>query len=101
MNLLFAAILDFLLNIPFGYWRAKEKRFSWQWFASIHFPIPFIIIIRYQFNLGFALYTYPIMLATFFVGQYLGKVLNRKFAKEITTSKNIFADLLRLYKTNK
>lgn len=98
MNLLFAAILDFLLNIPFGYWRGMEKPFSWQWFASIHFPIPFVILIRYQFDLGFALYTYPIMLTTFLVGQYLGKVLNRRFSKKIAVSKVIFVDLWKMFK---
>ena len=81
MNLVYALILVFLINIPFGYWRAIEKKFSWQWFASIHIPIPFVVLIRYQFDLGFALYTYPFMIAVFFGGQFFGKILNRIFAK--------------------
>lgn len=93
MNLSFAALLVLLLNIPFGYWRAMEKKLSWQWFLTIHLPIPLVILIRFQFNLGFELYTYPIMLSAFFAGHFLGKILNKIFAKKITVSKNIFKDL--------
>jgi hypothetical protein len=98
MNLFYAAILVFLFNIPFGYWRAMEKKFSWQWFVSIHVPIPFVVLVRYQFNLGFALYTYPIMVLAFFSGQFLGKILNKQFSKKIDVSKNIFKDLVVLIK---
>ena len=35
-----------LLNLPFGYARAKTKRYSLRWFLFIHVPIPVIFIAR-------------------------------------------------------
>ena len=34
------------LNLPFGYARAKTRRYSLRWFLYIHVPIPFIFIVR-------------------------------------------------------
>ncbi len=81
-NLLFAAIVTFLLNLPFGYFRAGYKKFSIKWFAAIHFPIPFIIWFRYLFDLGFELYTYPIMVGAFFLGQLIGKFIRKQQEKK-------------------
>jgi hypothetical protein len=72
MLLLLAACIDFIINIPFGYWRANVKRFSLQWFLSIHIPIPFIVLIRIYTGIGFEFITYPIMLTAFFLGQLAG-----------------------------
>ena len=72
MLLLLAACIDFLINIPFGYWRANVKRFSLQWFLSIHLPIPFIILVRIYTGIGFAFITYTIMIIAFFLGQLVG-----------------------------
>ena len=72
MLLLLAVCIDFLINIPFGYWRANVKRFSLQWFLSIHIPIPFIILVRIYTGIGFELITYPIMIIAFFLGQLAG-----------------------------
>lgn len=43
-----AAIFVFtlLINLPFGYARARAKRYSLRWFLYIHIPIPFIFIAR-------------------------------------------------------
>jgi hypothetical protein len=35
-----------LLNLPFGYVRAKTKRYSLRWFLYIHIPIPLIFAAR-------------------------------------------------------
>jgi len=35
-----------LINLPFGYARAKTKRYSLRWFLYIHVPIPLILIAR-------------------------------------------------------
>jgi hypothetical protein len=72
MILLLAAFFDLIFNIPFGYWRANTKRFSIQWFLSIHLPIPFIIILRIYSGIGFELITYPIMVSAYLLGQYIG-----------------------------
>jgi len=42
--LLFAFTL--LINLPFGYARARAKRYSLRWFLFIHVPIPVIFIVR-------------------------------------------------------
>lgn len=38
--------LTFMLNMPFGYFRGKTKRYSLKWFLCIHMPIPFIVLAR-------------------------------------------------------
>ena len=35
-----------LVNLPFGYARARAKRYSLRWFLFIHVPIPVIFIVR-------------------------------------------------------
>ena len=85
MILLLAAITDLIFNIPFGYWRANTKRFSLQWFLSIHLPIPFIILIRIYSGIGFEFITYPIMVSAFLLGQHFGYKLHRyRKEKELT-----------------
>jgi len=73
MNLLLASLAVFFLNIPFGMWRSKTKKFSWQWALSIHVPIPFVVALRFLFHLGFKWWTYPFLVGAFFLGQLSGK----------------------------
>ncbi|MFA8433986.1 MAG: hypothetical protein ACEPOZ_05670 [Marinifilaceae bacterium] len=75
INLLYAILATFFLNLPFGYIRQGFKRYSFNWFFAIHVPIPVVIFFRYFFELGFQLYTYPFMLGAFFLGQFAGKKL--------------------------
>lgn len=84
INLLFAALSTFVLNVPFGFIRQGFKKFSVMWFVCIHAPIPFVILFRHLFGLGFQLYTYPIMVSAFFLGQFAGKKIRiRRDAKKI------------------
>ena len=46
------------------------RRLSWQWFVAIHLPIPFIIVMRLSFGLGW--WFVPFMLASAVTGQLLG-----------------------------
>ena len=78
MNLLFVTIFVFILNLPFGYWRANVRKFSLQWALAVHIPVPFVIAARIFSNIGFELYTYPIIIGAFFLGQFLGKYLYSK-----------------------
>lgn len=75
MNLILAASIVYLLNIPFGYWRENVKKFSFQWILSIHVPIPIIIIIRIYGGIGFRFITYPVLVCAFIMGQYTGSLL--------------------------
>ncbi|RKY94262.1 MAG: hypothetical protein DRQ01_02770 [Ignavibacteriae bacterium] len=97
MILLLAALIDFLFNIPFGYWRANTKRFSIQWFLSIHLPIPFIIILRIYSGIGFEFITYPVMVSSFLLGQYLGYKLHKwRLEKGLTPlSSCLILDMLK------
>lgn len=73
-----AALLVFILNLPFGYWRANTKKFSLFWFLAIHLPIPLVVLIRIKSNIGFVWYSYPIMVGAFFLGQRVGYLINKK-----------------------
>lgn len=75
IKLIVIALLVFILNIPFGYWRANVKRYSAQWFLAIHIPVPFIIAMRLLAEIGFAWYTYVFLVGAFFLGQKFGSVL--------------------------
>lgn len=82
MILLIVGSIIFFFNIPFGYWRANVKKFSFQWFLSIHLPIPFIILARVLTDLGFKWYTYIFTITAFFIGQYGGKIIYRSLKKK-------------------
>ena len=75
-NLAIVTLLTFILNLPFGNWRSKVKKFSGKWFLFIHLPIPIVVIMRYYFELGFRWWTYPFLISAFFLGQYVGKKLS-------------------------
>jgi hypothetical protein len=75
MKIVIIALIIILFNIPFGYWRANVRKFSLQWVLAVHLPVPFIILLRIYSDIGFALWTYPVLVAAFFTGQYIGRVL--------------------------
>ncbi len=74
--------LVLIINIPFGFWRQGVKKFSLQWFLAVHVPIPMVVALRFGFHLGFQLYTYPFMVVSFFLGQWIGaRIRKNKLAK--------------------
>lgn len=78
MNLLLLiAVLVFLINVPFGSWRARAPARSRQWFLAIHLPVPLVIALRVFSGLGFQLATFPLIVGAFFLGQYVGGLLTR------------------------
>jgi len=76
MNILTVASLVFILNLPFGYWRANERKLSTRWFLAIHTPVPFVIALRVFSGLGWQFITFPIMIGAFFGGQLIGGKLH-------------------------
>lgn len=68
ISVLFA--LAVMINLPFGYFRKKAKRFSFRWFLYIHLPIPFIILARILAHIDFKYI--PIFIAAAFIGQLWG-----------------------------
>lgn len=66
----------FILNLPFGYFRANTKKFSLMWFLYIHLPIPLIFILRT--SAGFSIKVIPVIVAGAVLGQIIGGRLNKK-----------------------
>lgn len=65
-----------VLNLPFGYFRVKAKKFSVKWFLYIHLPIPVIFLLRNMAGLGYKFI--PLMIIGAVAGQLIGGKLNRK-----------------------
>ncbi len=101
LNLIIVSLLVFVLNIPFGYWRANVKKFSLQWALAIHIPIPFIIALRIYESIGFAWYTYIFLVGAFFLGQQFGAYLLKVIKQNCNNSTScLIMDLVRCYKSN-
>ncbi|TGE31183.1 hypothetical protein E4K68_18595 [Desulfosporosinus sp. Sb-LF] len=84
-----------ILNIPFGYWRGNVRKFSWQWFISVHCPIPLIIFLRIRLGLGWEWTTYPILVGAYFIGQSLGAKWYKLWKRSMRVSSCLICDILR------
>ncbi len=98
MKIFWVSSFVFLLNLPFGYWRARTTRFSRQWIIAIHLPVPFVAAGRLLSGLGFELYTFPILIGAYFAGQFLGAWLSAlvQNTQRVPVTACIFVDLYRL-----
>jgi hypothetical protein len=72
MGLWTVALLVFLINLPFGYWRASVRKLSTQWFLAVHLPVPLVIALRIFSGLGWKLISFPVLVGAFFLGQFVG-----------------------------
>ena len=72
MGLWTVAPLVFLINLPFGYWRASVRKMSGQWFLAVHIPVLLVIALRIYSGLGFKLISFPVIIGAFFLGQFVG-----------------------------
>jgi hypothetical protein len=72
MGLWTVALLVFLINLPFGYWRASVRKMSRRWFLAVHIPVPLVIALRIFSGLGFKLISFPVIIGAFFLGQFVG-----------------------------
>jgi hypothetical protein len=97
MRLILVAVIVYVFNIPFGYWRENVKKFSLQWALSIHLPIPVIILIRIYSGIGFKFITYPVMVGAFILGQLTGSRIYRWRARkgDLTLSGCMIMDIYR------
>jgi uncharacterized membrane protein len=64
------AVMTVVVNLPFGYFRQKTKKFSLKWFLYIHLPIPLIFLARISSHLSYKFI--PIFVAAAVTGQLLG-----------------------------
>ena len=95
-KLIIITILVFVLNIPFGYWRANVKMFSTQWFMAIHIPVPFIVALRILSGIGFGWQTYLFLAGSFFLGQKLGAMMLKRVHRYCNQDTScLVMDLLR------
>jgi len=77
MSIEFVALIVFLINLPCGFFRARSEKLSKFWFFWVHVPIPFVIALRIASGLGFKLYTFPIVISAYFLGQFTGGMFYR------------------------
>ena len=77
MSILIVIVLVFVINLPCGFFRAQSPKLSKFWFFWVHLPIPFVIAIRILSGLGFKLYTFPIVISAYFLGQFTGGLVYR------------------------
>jgi hypothetical protein len=69
-SILLLFVLTLLINLPFGFGRAKSKRYSFRWFLCIHLPIPVIFVMR---TLSHVEMKYiPIFAVAAVLGQFIG-----------------------------
>jgi hypothetical protein len=67
-----AVCATFLVNLPFGWWRAGLRKFSPAWFVAIHAPVPMVIGLRFALGLPFRWVALPVFVAAYFGGQFVG-----------------------------
>ena len=78
-----AIAATFLVNLPFGWWRAALRKLSPAWFVAIHAPVPIVIGLRWALGLPFRWAVLPLFVAAYFGGQFVGRRLRlRKLQAE-------------------
>ena len=99
MNLLIAlfALIIYLINIPFGYWRANTRKLAIQWYLAIHLPVAGIILMRVFSDIGWSWISFIVFVLAFFLGQMSGAKLFLRQEKKHpdNTSSCLFMDLCR------
>jgi Na+/H+ antiporter NhaB len=72
MSLWTVALLAFLINLPFGYWRASVRRLSAQWFLAVHLPFPVAVALGVYSDIGRGLIGLLVLVGAFCLGQFVG-----------------------------
>jgi len=70
LSLITIVLFVFLLNIPFGYFRSRSKKYSIKWFLFIHIPVPLVIIARVVSHTDYKLI--PVLVLFAVAGQVCG-----------------------------
>lgn len=88
MELWAVAAIVFLVNLPFGFWRASVPKFTRNWMLAIHLPVPIVIALRIFSGLGWAFITFPVLIGAFFLGQFIGGLIARWSRKSYLAKDN-------------
>jgi hypothetical protein len=75
--MIIAAVLTFLVNLPFGFWRAGTRQFSLIWFLAVHGPVPMVVALRLGLGIPFQWTTLPPLVVAYFAGQIAGARMRR------------------------
>ena len=67
----------FILNVPFGYWRANVKGRTFQWLLSIHLPVLLIAGLRIYEGVTLDLTNFLVLVGVFSLGQYAGSLIHQ------------------------
>ena len=70
MKILAVLLFTFLINLPFGWLRRNEKKFTFKWWLYIHLPIPLIIALRIWLQIN--PWLIPLIIAVAVAGQAIG-----------------------------
>lgn len=71
-ELALVALVIFVINLPFGWWRARLRKFSPAWFVAIHAPVPLVVALRWTAGIPFEWQLLPLFVAAYFAGQFTG-----------------------------
>jgi hypothetical protein len=71
----------FVVNLPFGWWRAGLLKLSPAWFVAVHAAVPLVIGARLALGLPFRWLFVPLYAAAYFSGQALGARLRARTAR--------------------
>ncbi|WP_240922692.1 hypothetical protein [Thermococcus sp. 9N3] len=89
-------MVTFLVNIPFGFWRAHAKRTGnkLEWALAVHLPVPLVVLMRYLAGLSWNLEGAPLILVfvlAYFLGQRTGgKLYQRAHESGLNPGRNVF-----------
>ena len=85
MSDLYLLILGILaVNVPFGFWREGLPKFSFAWFTAVHAPVPLVVSMRILLGIDWSLAIFPALTGAYFIGQYLGGHLRRRWRRRRT-----------------
>ena len=95
-GIILGLILTYILNIPFGYWRAyaKKKGRKAEWLLAIHAPVPLIVAIRLLVGAGWS--EVPLFVVAFFLGQFTGGRLHVMLSRMVEASRCLPCDIARV-----
>lgn len=88
--------VTFLVNIPFGFWRAHAKRTGnrLEWALAVHLPVPLVVLMRYLAGLSWNLKGAPLILVfvlAYFLGQRTGgKLYQRAHELGLNPGRSVF-----------
>ena len=72
------ALITFIINIPFGFWREGVKKFSVHWFIAVHAAVPVVITLRIMAGIKWQILTILFLVFCYFLGQFTGARLRRR-----------------------